>query len=109
MDISVCVDMLRSIAFLWVGVESTILAYLYFFGFSTYKRSSIIKVLDIVFVVLGITSFYMAFLPILGITNPGYRDIANDYLTVLLVPLALSLSFFRHESTNSNPKNKNVL
>ena len=98
MDFSVLTAILRTVIYVWVGVEFANLAYLYWYGYEKIKPTPIISALQIMCTMLSIVFFVLAFLPILLVLDTDVHKSAVGFLPLLLVPLTLAVRKFRSES-----------
>lgn len=101
----------RSAIYLWVGVESLFLHYLYNYGYQKYKPTPIIKTLHQFFFYLGVFFVMVAFLPILSFNSEVIREdfLVRNIASVIAVGVGVYLTKFRMESLREIPKNNPLL
>jgi hypothetical protein len=97
---------LRSAIYLWVGVESLFLHYLYNYGYQKFKPTPIIDTLHRFFFFLGVFFITISFIPIFGYSQP-FATIEEFLVRNSAAFLALFIGFyltkFRTESLKANP------
>jgi hypothetical protein len=98
MDFSTLTAILRTIIYVWVGIEFANLAYLYWYGYEKLKPTPIISALQIMCTVLSILFFIFAFLPIFLDLDPDTHANIVSFLPLITIPLALAVRRFRSES-----------
>lgn len=103
--------LLRAFFYLWITIESTFLAYLYWNAYRKYKTTPIIKAIETLLFSIGLNFFYMVMVAITSVID---RD-SNlyDWLIVLIpffaIPLVMAIREFREKSTASITDGKNKL
>jgi len=102
--------LLRTIISLWVAIEFSNVAYIYWYGYKKYKPTPIIRSLQILFFLVSLYLFFISFIPIILEVDPKLqRDFINLVL-IFLVPLGFAVRKFRKESIEKNkiglPKEK---
>ena len=91
---------IRSVVYLWIGIESLLVAQLYYFGYKRVKPTKIIVAFQKLFAALGIMFILFAVLPILTISNHEFRDILinHGWVVWLSIPIGVSIKEIRKES-----------
>lgn len=102
---------IRSAIYLWVGVESLFLHYLYNYGYQTFKPTPIIKMLHRFFFYLGAFFIAIAFIPLFGHNDaPTSEDfLIRNIAALIAIGVGLYLTRFRTESLKEIPKNNPLL
>lgn len=100
-----CIDIIRSLTYLLVAVESTLVSYNYNFGYMNMKRTPVIGSIRNVFICLSVLFFYMAFVPIVRVFNDEVYILLVIIIPIPLLVLTLHIRNFRHNSlAKSNKK-----
>lgn len=89
---------IRTISFIWVGIEFSNLTYLYFVGYRNVKTTPIIKALQVMFFFISILMFSMAFLPTFLELNRDAHYFLVSLLPVAIIPVGMAARNFRSES-----------
>lgn len=96
----VILSIIRTIFYIYLGVECLLISYLYREGSLKYNPNSmIIFSLQKLFYVLGIQFIFMAFIPILLEISPLFHYVAVNILILPVIYLGTLLNKFRNEST----------
>ena len=89
----------RTIVYVWVGVEFMSLAYLYYYGYDHLKPTPVIKALQRLLFWNGIMILFLSFMPIIGALNGGIvYDISRALIILFLLPVGYYVAIFRKES-----------
>lgn len=89
---------LRSILYLWLGVEFLLLANIYFYGYRTKKRSPIIFSLQRLLLFSGLLFLFLAFIPVLVLLNTEVYNVTIVFSKIFLIPLIFYVRGFRKNS-----------
>lgn len=92
------VTVARTILYLWVGLEFSNLAYIYYMGYNHHKPTPIIKSLQIMMASLSVLFFGLAFLPVLLLLDKEVHQITVSSLPIILLPVGFAVRWFRSES-----------
>lgn len=93
-------SIVRSVFYIYIGVECLLISYLYREGSLRHNPNSlIISSLQKLFYVLGVQFIFMAFIPVLLEIDPLFHYVAVNLLIVPILLLGRLLNRFRHEST----------
>ena len=110
MDFSTLTAILRTVIYVWVGIEFANLAYLYWYGYEKLKPTPIISALQIMCTMLSVIFFVMAFLPVILELDTNVHKTAVGLLPIILIPLGFIVRKFRSESLHKQimklPKKK---
>lgn len=101
----------RSAIYLWVGVESLFLHYLYNYGYQKFKPTPIIKMLHRFFLFLGVFFVTIAFIPLLNLNSQIIREdfLVRNIAAIVATGVGIYLTGFRNESLKEIPKNNPLL
>ena len=103
-----CVDITRSLFYLWVAVESSLLAYIYNYGYENMKKTPVIGAIRNVFISLAIAFFYFSFIPIVKILSLEAYFVLLGFSLIVIIFIILSLRNFRHLSLKVTDKMKKI-
>lgn len=100
----------RSIIYLWVGVESLFLHYLYNYGYQKFKPTPIIRMLHQFFFYLGTFFIAVAFIPLFSFGADFERGdfLVRNIAAFVAIGVGIFLTGFRRESLKEIP-DKNPL
>lgn len=103
--------LLRAFFYLWITIEATFLAYLYWNAYRKYKSTPIIKAIESLLFAIGLNFFYMVLIAITSAIDNNSN--LYDWLIVLIplfaIPLVIAIREFREKSTDSITDGENKL
>lgn len=99
--------LLRAFFYLYITIESFLLAYMYWNAYKKYKTTPIIKALQIVLLTIGLNFFYMTFLAMTSFIDKDniIYDFLISFMPIVQIPIIYSLVNFRQKSTEEVSKN----
>lgn len=103
--------LLRAFFYLWITIEATFLAYLYWNAYKKYKTTPVIKAIETLLFSIGLNFFYMVMIAITSLIDK--ESPIYDWLIVLIplfaIPLLMAIREFREKSTDSISDGKDKL
>ena len=103
--------LLRAFFYLWITIESTFLAYLYWNAYRKYKTTPVIKAIETLLFSIGLNFFYMVMIAITSVIDrdSNLYDFLIVSIPLFAIPLLMAIRDFREKSTDSVTDGKNKL
>lgn len=98
MEVINTLRVVRSVLYIWVAIEATLLWYVYREGYYKVKKSSIINALQQMFFFIALFFYFLAFIPIIQIFDGRSYELLIVFALPFICLIGVYMNKFRQRS-----------